>query len=89
MKVVKLNRRFRVHKEQGHEVAVRFKGYTRQAGDLEEVCRTRLTTDTVWLVGRCWHGWFSKSTNGGPRPYFISFKKESDLTFALMCLTNK
>jgi hypothetical protein len=89
MKVIKLNRRFKIYKERGHEVAVRFSSYTRKASDLEEVCRTRLSLDSIWLVDRSWHSWFGASRDGRAKPYFISFQKESDLTFVLMCLTNK
>ena len=41
MKVIKLNRRFKVHKARGHEVAVKFVSYI-EARELELVCRARL-----------------------------------------------
>ena len=90
MKVIKLNRRFNVYKERGHEVAVRFDGYVSKASELEKVCRARLGENYIWNPEGTWYGWFGKKRYGIHRsPYFISFQKESDLTFVLMCLTNK
>jgi hypothetical protein len=89
MKVIKLNRRFKVYKEQGHEVAVKFIGYGK-AVELEKVCRARLGENYMWNPEGTWYGWFRKKrSNMHNTPYFISFRKESDLTFVLMCLTNK
>ena len=90
MKVIKLNRRFKVYKERGHEVAVKFQGYGPKAGELEKVCRDRLGENYIWNPEGTWYGWFGKKrTVMNLSPYFISFQKESDLTFVLMCLTNK
>ena len=90
MKVIKLNRRFKVYKEQGHEVAVKFLGYGSKASELEKVCRERLGENYIWNPEGTWYGWFGKKrTVMNLSPYFISFQKESDLTFVLMCLTNK
>jgi hypothetical protein len=86
MKIIKLNRRFKVHKEKGHEVAVKFSGYSSKASGVEKVCRDRLGEDCIWNSEGTWYGWFGKKRYG-PAPYFISFRKESDLTFVLMCLT--
>jgi hypothetical protein len=90
MKVIKLNRRFKVYKERGHEVAVRFDDYGGQASELEKVCLARLGENYIWNPEGTWYGWFGKKRYGMHlSPYFISFQKESDLTFVLMCLTNK
>ena len=90
MKVIKLNRRFKVHKEKGHEVAVKFHGYGPKASELEKVCRDRLGENYIWNPEGTWYGWFGKKRYSYYiAPYFISFQKESDLTFVLMCLTNK
>ena len=90
MKVIKLNRRFKVHKEGGHEVAVKFDDYGVQANELEKVCQARLGENYIWNPEGTWYGWFGKKRYGMHlSPYFISFQKESDLTFVLMCLTNK
>ena len=90
MKVIKLNRRFKVHKERGHEVAVKFLGYGPKASELEKVCLDRLGENYIWNPEGTWYGWFGKKrTVMNLSPYFISFQKESDLTFVLMCLTNK
>jgi hypothetical protein len=90
MKVIKLNRRFKVHKERGHEVAVKFLGYGGKARELEKVCRDRLGENYIWNPEGTWYGWFGKKrTVMNLSPYFVSFQKESDLTFVLMCLTSK
>ena len=89
MKVIKLNRRFKVHKARGHEVAVKFVSYI-EARELELVCRDRLGENFIWNPEGTWYGWYGKKRDGYyVPPYFISFQKQSDLTFVLMCLTNK
>ena len=90
MKVIKLNRRFKVYRARGHEVAVKFLGYGSKASELEKVCLERLGENFLWNPEGTWYGWYGKKRNGYyTAPYFISFQKESDLTFVLMCLTNK
>jgi hypothetical protein len=87
MKVIKLNRRYKVFKEHGHEVAVKFNSLPK-AMALDKVCQARLGDSAVWNKNGTWHGWFGKKPAGMHHtPYFISFRKESDLTFVLMCLT--
>jgi hypothetical protein len=89
MKVIKLNRRFKVYRARGHEVAVKFVNYIK-ARELELVCRDRLGENFLWNPEGTWYGWYGKKRSGMHNaPYFISFQKESDLTFVLMCLTNK
>jgi hypothetical protein len=89
MKVIKLNRRFKVYRARGHEVAVKFHGYLGKARELELVCRDRLGENFLWNPEGTWYGWYGKKRSGMHHsPYFISFRKESDLTFALMCLTS-
>ena len=88
MKVIKLNHRYKVFKEYGHKVAVKFGSYNSEASPLERVCRDRLGDNIMWNKNGTWYGWFGKKRSGMHNaPYFISFRKESDLTFALMCLT--
>ena len=88
MKVTKLNRRYKVFKEHSHEVAVKFGSYNSKASALERVCRNRLGDNVMWNKNGTWYGWFGKKRSDMHHtPYFISFRKESDLTFALMCLT--
>ena len=88
MKVIKLNRRYKVFKEHGHEVAVKFNSFSK-ASPLERVCQSRMGGSAVWNINGTWYGWFGKKRPGYHNaPYFISFRKESDLTFALMCLTS-
>jgi hypothetical protein len=87
MKVIKLNRRFNVFKEHGHETAVRFSSYGAKASALERVCRDRFGDNVVWNKNGTWHGWFGKKRSGMHHsPYFISFRKESDLSFVLIAM---
>jgi hypothetical protein len=85
VKVIKLNRRFKVYKERGHEVAVKFQGYGPKASELEKVCQARLGENYIWNPEGTWYNWFGKKRYGMHlSPYFISFQKESDLTFVLL-----
>jgi hypothetical protein len=56
MKVIKLNRRYKVFKEHGHEVAVKFRSYNAKASPLERVCRDRLGDNVMWNKNGTWYG---------------------------------
>ena len=84
MKVVKLNRRFRQFKEHGHTVALRFaNGYSDEIRAVEKACRDRLKT-AGWLREHDWYAYYSKSRDGLARSYWITFRRESDLTLVLL-----
>lgn len=82
MKVVKLNRRFRMFKEHGHTVALRFNVYGANSQQYEKICRERLGSE--WK-NYSWSGHFGHR-NGRTdfRPYWITFRNESDLTLVLL-----
>jgi hypothetical protein len=89
MKVIKLNRRYKVYKEQGYQAGLRFDNWCNNARNIEKTCCERLETPGDWPTK--WYGYFGQRNVHGPTPYFIMFQKESDLSFVLLCtdLTKK
>jgi len=85
MKIVKLNRRFKQFKENGHTVALRFKSYDpRIVGAYEKVCRERLKGHGYNREAD-WAGYFGYAPNRDSyRPYWITFRNEADLTMILL-----
>lgn len=86
MKTVKLNRRFRQFKEHGHTVALRFEFYQpATVSAIEKVCRARLKGHGYNREAD-WCGYFGHAPNSNSsRPYWITFRRESDLTLVLLC----
>lgn len=88
MKVVKVTRSWRVWSH-GHKVAFRFNGWTKEAGQIEELCRQRLGYGGWRSQSGPWCSWYGKSNGRNEiRPYFISFQNEADATMILL-MTNK
>jgi hypothetical protein len=86
MKVIKLNRRYRLFKEHGYQAGLRFNTYGPTAQNIEKTCRERLgSSGYMWPSNSDWTGYFGKRNVDGPTPYFIMFQKESDLSFVLLC----
>lgn len=84
MKIVKLNRRFKMFKEHGHTIALRFSENNHNAGVIESVCKEKFKTSS-WNAQGPWHGRFGhRPDTFSPRTYWISFRKESDLTLVLL-----
>jgi hypothetical protein len=86
MKVVKLNRRFRQFKENGHTVALRFDSWNPSTvSAYEKVCRERLKGHG-YDRNADWAGYFGYAPNSNAsRPYWITFRNEADLTLVLLC----
>jgi hypothetical protein len=88
MKVVKLDRRFRQFKEHGHTVALRFEEWNGEASEIERVCRDRLKGGG-WLRNNDWYSYYGHAPTGTgyrePRPYWITFRNEAELTLVLLC----
>jgi hypothetical protein len=86
MKVVKLNRRFRQFKENGHTIALRFDSWNPSTvSAYEKVCRARLRGHG-YDRDADWAGYFGHATRGNSfRPYWITFRNEADLTLVLLC----
>jgi hypothetical protein len=89
MKVVKLNRRFRQYKKHGHVIAVRCDSWLREGVPLEKICDTKLGAQG-YVPDNDWHAYFGKANGYGRRPFWITFRRESDLTLVLLSaqLTN-
>jgi len=85
MKVVKLNRRFKQFKEHGHTVAIRFESYEpAKVAAYEKICRARLRGHG-YNRDADWASYFGHAPNTfSARPYWITFRKESDLTLVLL-----
>jgi len=91
MKIVKLNRRFRQFRDHGHVVALKF--YNGWNSDkiraVEKVCRDRLKGGG-WLREHDWYSYYgernSRYDRDIGRPYWITFRRESDLTLVLLSL---
>ena len=85
MKVVKLNRRFKMFKEHGHVVALRFTGWGSNESVLyEKVCREKLGGGG-WLPSSDWYSYFGdRNSRTDVRPYWITFRREADLTLVLL-----
>lgn len=81
MKLVKLNRRFKMFREHGHTVALRFDGWSKLVTPIEQVCRQRLGSE---YKNFSWTGRFGSADRAGQRPYWISFRSESDATLVLL-----
>jgi len=85
MKVIKLNRRYKLYKEHGYEAGLRFDTRGNKARLIERSCRERLV-HSYYQADSDWYEYFGNSPDGiKPRPYFIMFRRESDLSFVLLC----
>ena len=88
MKVVKLNRRFTMHKEHGHQVALRFPSWNARAQEAERVTQATFGSQYSWSTTYgTWRGYFGKASGHTPnRPYWITFRNPADLTLIMMKL---
>jgi hypothetical protein len=93
MKVIKLDRRYKPHKEAGYQAGLRFEGWwdhKDKISQIETICKSRLTSG--WSAQNSdWLAYFGKRRYSISAPYYIMFRRESDMTFVLMCadLTKK
>jgi len=82
MKTVKLNSRFKMFRKYGHVVALRFNGWSNMIAPYERACRERLGSE---YKNYSWSGHFgTRSGRVDARPYWITFRNESDLTLVLL-----
>lgn len=86
MKIVKLNGRFKQYRENRHTIALRFESHTKDANAIERICRERLPgPGNGWLRHGDWYSYYGDRPNGySPRPYWITFRNEQDLTLVLL-----
>jgi hypothetical protein len=83
MKVVKLDRRFRQYKQHGHVIAVRCDTWLGEGIPLEKICCAKLG-DRGYMPDNDWYAYFGKNNGRANRPFWISFRRESDLTLVLL-----
>ena len=82
MKTVKLNGRFRMYREHGHTMALRFKSWTADVSRYESACRKHL--GSAWTNGT-WSSYFgARNGRSDSRPFWITFRNEADLTLVLL-----
>lgn len=69
-------------REHGHTVALRFNGWSKDIPLYESVCRSRLGSE---YKNYSWSSHFgTRNGHTDNRPYWITFRKESDLTLVLL-----
>ena len=88
MKLVKLNRRYKAFKEEGHTWAFRFNSYDpKTTGPVERVFQDMHGSQwKYWNQPNAWKSNFGSPVKNGPRPYWISFRDERDATVVLLRL---
>ena len=86
MKVVKLNRRFKQFRDNGHTVAIRFPCYNVRAGRIEKFVKQRLGGHGYDRQAD-WCGYFGAANGHSDRKtYWITFRNEADLTLVMLSL---
>ena len=88
MRLVKLNRRYKAFKEEGHTWAFRFSGYDPKiVGRVEKIFQDLHGSQyKYWGQANAWKACFGSPRPNGPRPYWISFRDEYDATVVLLRL---
>ena len=78
VKVIKLNRRFKLYKEHGMEHAIRFSSWDKKAGEVESFMRQHFGSEWVWGSNKQtqWKSHWGKVNRDQPRPYFIGVRDE-------------
>jgi len=73
VKVIKLNRRFKLYKEHGMTHAIRFNTWDVKVGQVESFMREHFGSEWVWGNNRQtqWKTHWGKPVRNNPRPYFI------------------
>ena len=96
MKIVKLNRNFKINKYHGFEVAVKFDQWDSRAHHFEKVVADRLGNQSwgwKWhpekKVKENWAGAFGERKKGEAAPYWIYFRRESMLSLVLLSIDHQ
>ena len=91
MKIVKLNRRFAMHRDHGHVIALRFDTWDNQALKYEQATQRLFGSQYVtWKDYPHWRGYFGKSSGHTPRkPYWITFRNPAHLTAVMLRVDQK
>lgn len=83
-KVIKLNGRYKLYKENGCTHAIRFSSWSTQAGRVEEFLRERYGSEYSWnQKPYMWKThWGKTNSSDGYRPYYIGVKDEEMIFLA-------
>jgi hypothetical protein len=89
MKIVKLNRRFIMHRDYGHAIALRFNTWNDQAVKYERAARDLLGSQYAnWQDYPHWRGYFGNASGHTPqKPYWITFRDPAYLTMIMLKIT--
>ena len=92
MKIVKLDRRFKQHKQYGHTVGMMFDRYSAETRNIEFLCED-IFGSPCWDRSGSWAGYFGSYRKpvegervGGYRTYWITFREESAISLVLLKL---
>lgn len=91
MKVLKLNKRYKMFKEHHHTVGLKFAtGYSKRIPDIES-CLRKLTNQGGWFADCSeWRGYFgTRNGRTDVRPYFITMRDEKLLSMVLLSIDNE
>lgn len=89
MKTIRLNGRYRLYKEHGYQVGLKFANYysnacQQQVQAVETVCR-KIFGNSGWNAEMSdWTSYRQPARSDRPAVYFIMFRRESDMTMALL-----
>lgn len=77
VKVIKLNRRFKLYKEYGFTHAIRFSSWAINTGKVEQFFRERYGSEYAWNNRPyMWKTHWGKPGKNTPRPYMIGVRDE-------------
>ena len=87
MKVIKLNRRYKLYKEHGYQVGLKFDCWDTDARAVENICKEMFGCKQ-WDPGKSdWYEYFGKRVVFGSTPYWIMLRKESHLSMVMLKYT--
>ena len=78
VKVIRLNRRFKLYKEHGMEHAIRFSSWDPKISKIESFMREHFGSEYGWGHNSQtqWKTHWGKPSSNNPRPYFIGVRDE-------------
>lgn len=84
MKIIRIDRRFRVHK-QGFTVALRFDSY-RDGRDYDRACYRIFGSPYYPTIEPIWKDYFGRQRRGAARVYYIAFRDEKYITWLQLAM---
>ena len=89
MKTIRLNRRYKLYKEHGYQVGLKFADYytntsQKKVQAIETACRN-MFGNSGWYAGNSdWTSYRQPARMNQPAVYFIMFRREADMTMILL-----